>query len=124
MIYVDTHALVWFLTGEFGRLSPKAVRAIEGRTVMISPIVLLELQLLYDLGRLTDSPTRYAAELREMLGGGVCPMPFIEVVAASMSETWTRDPFDRLIVGHAKAAGAPLLTKDRGIRKHYQHAIW
>jgi len=37
---------------------------------------------------------------------------------------WTRDPFDRLIVGLAALAGSALLTKDRTIRKHYRKATW
>lgn len=42
----------------------------------------------------------------------------------ALKESWTRDPFDRLIVANAKAAGAPLITKDERIRKHYRRAIW
>jgi PIN domain nuclease of toxin-antitoxin system len=41
-----------------------------------------------------------------------------------LQEKWTCDPFDRLIVANAKAAGAPLVTKDEGIRRHYRRAIW
>ena len=31
---------------------------------------------------------------------------------------------DRLIVAQAQARGAPLITRDRLIRKHYARAIW
>jgi PIN domain nuclease of toxin-antitoxin system len=41
-----------------------------------------------------------------------------------LQQHWTRDPFDRLLVGHALARGAPLLTKDRLIRRHFRQAIW
>ena len=38
---------------------------------------------------------------------------------------WTQDPFDRLIVAHAKAnSEAMLITADTVIRKHYPRAIW
>ena len=39
-------------------------------------------------------------------------------------ETWTRDPFDRVIVAQARLRGAPLLTKDRAIHAGYERAIW
>ena len=45
------------------------------------------------------------------------------LITQALREKWTRDPFDRLIVANAKAAGAPLITKDERIRKHYRRAI-
>jgi PIN domain nuclease of toxin-antitoxin system len=50
--------------------------------------------------------------------------PFERVVQAALQEKWTRDPFDRLIVAHAKAAHAPLLTVDQTITKHYERAVY
>ena len=37
---------------------------------------------------------------------------------------WTRDPFDRLIVAHALADDAILLSADETIRKHCPRAQW
>ena len=54
----------------------------------------------------------------------VCDLSFRSVVEAAVSENWTRDPFDRLIVANAKARRAPLLSKDERIRLHYARAIW
>jgi len=41
-----------------------------------------------------------------------------------LEQTWTRDPFDRLIVSQARLADVPLLTRDRTIHTHYPRAIW
>jgi PIN domain nuclease of toxin-antitoxin system len=41
-----------------------------------------------------------------------------------VKQSWTRDPFDRLIVGQASANGAVLVTKDAGIRQNYKQSIW
>jgi PIN domain nuclease of toxin-antitoxin system len=41
-----------------------------------------------------------------------------------MLQTWTRDPFDRIIVAQARLRGAPLLTKDRTIQTHHAEAFW
>jgi len=38
--------------------------------------------------------------------------------------SWTRDPFDRLIVAHALAYSAVLCTRDRLVRDNYSHATW
>ena len=51
--------------------------------------------------------------------------PQQSIVAENAAEQkWVRDPFDRLIVGHASANDAPLVTKDEKIRKHYRRAVW
>ena len=42
----------------------------------------------------------------------------------SVKETWTPDPFDRLIVAQARLLDASLITKDELIHKHYKKAIW
>jgi PIN domain nuclease of toxin-antitoxin system len=54
----------------------------------------------------------------------VCDLPFRTVVEYALKENWGRDPFDRLIVANAKAAEAPLVTKDARIRRHYSRVIW
>ncbi len=46
------------------------------------------------------------------------------VVAHARAQTWTRDPFDRLIVGQAAAGDAQLVTRDAEIRAHYARAVW
>jgi PIN domain nuclease of toxin-antitoxin system len=63
-------------------------------------------------------------ELAEDIGLRVCELPFSRVVECALAEKWIRDPFDRLIVGHAKANEAPLITKDANIRQHYRRAVW
>jgi PIN domain nuclease of toxin-antitoxin system len=45
-------------------------------------------------------------------------------VLQALPLSWTRDPFDRLIVAQAAVRDAPLLTKDRAIRRRYRAAVW
>jgi predicted nuclease of predicted toxin-antitoxin system len=42
----------------------------------------------------------------------------------AVEQIWTRDPFDRIIVGQAALHQTMLVTKDRAMRKHYPHAFW
>jgi len=76
------------------------------------------------------SPTRLGAtdileKLRREIGLGVCERPFSAVTSVALGESWTRDPFDRMIVAHAKSNGvSPLITSDERIRACYVNAIW
>ena len=46
------------------------------------------------------------------------------MVEQALLQKWIRDPFDRLIVAHAAANDAPLITRDEKIRRHYKRAVW
>lgn len=46
------------------------------------------------------------------------------LVEHSRRLTWTRDPFDRVIVAHAAVDGARLVTADRTIRGESPIALW
>lgn len=50
--------------------------------------------------------------------------PFPAVVHAARDLTWTRDPFDRLIVATAVSDGADLLTADETLLAHAPGAFW
>jgi len=65
-----------------------------------------------------------ADTLAPEIGLGICDLPFRSVVDHALKENWGRDPFDRLIVANAKAADAPLVTKDKAILRHYRRAVW
>ena len=123
-VYVDTHVLVWVAKGEQEHLSSAASQALEDNDILVSPAVMLELELLHEIGRLRASAERTLAFLETEIDLRVCSMPFRDVATHALQEKWTRDPFDGLIVANAKAAGAPLITKDERIRKHYRRAIW
>ena len=124
MIYLDTHVVVWLYAGEHARLTRTSRRLIEEQPLLISPVLLLELALLEETGRIKVRPQTVFDELEASLGLSLCNLPFAEVSAASLQQKWTRDPFDRLIVGQAIARGARLVTKDRLIRRHFRDAIW
>ena len=87
-------------------------------------MVLLELKLLLEIGRLNAPPDEWLAILQRDFGVSVCPIPFHQVIGASYNEAWTHDPFDRLIVAQTKIAGGKLILKDRRIRDHFPDAVW
>lgn len=124
MIRLDTHVVVWLYAGEVHRLSEKAREAIERIDLAISPIVELELAFLHEIGRVAVAASQIVADLRDRIGLTSSTVALPAVVAAATPLNWTRDPFDRLIVGDALAAGAELVTKDATIRARVESALW
>jgi len=122
--YLDAHVVAWLYAGATKLLSARARVAVERDRLSISPMVLLELEFLREIGRLTVGAHAVVEELRGRIGLEVCDLDFARVVASARELTWTRDPFDRMIVGHAVAAGRGLLTKDRSIRRRFRAAFW
>lgn len=124
VIRLDTHVAVWLYTGERERFTDAALDALEHEELAISPIVELELTYLHEIGRLTVPGAAVTADLRERVGLVTSGASLAAVVTAAAALTWTRDPFDRLIVGDALATNSGLLTKDAAIRQHCTLARW
>lgn len=123
--YLDTQVMVWLCERRLDRLSPDASAVIEEHEPRISPMVLLELAYLYEIKRIVQPPQALFGQLETQLGLKICDHPFPAIVQTALFETWTRDPFDRLIVAHARSNGyAPLVTSDGKIRKHYPRTVW
>ncbi len=121
---LDTHIVLWLFTGKHDNLCTKAKELLANSSLCVSPIVEMELQLLYEIER-----SKYTAEfiinmLKDELNLIVLDTSFAETVAHSHQMHWTRDPFDRLIAATSAATGIPLLTKDRNILTNFDLAIW
>ncbi|MBI4741053.1 MAG: PIN domain-containing protein [Betaproteobacteria bacterium] len=124
-LYLDTHVLVWLYQDGAARLTARGTAAIDGANrLLISPIVELELAYLHEIGRITCPSATILDTLRRDLDLESCKLPFASVVGAALQQSWTRDPFDRLIVAQAAHGSARLLTADRSILKHYPFAYW
>jgi PIN domain nuclease of toxin-antitoxin system len=124
VVHLDTHVVIWLYEGRVERLGKDARRAIESSNPVASPAAVLELEFLHEIGRLKPSATKVMTALAAEIGLQICDMTFRTVVDRALHETWGRDPFDRLIVANAKAAAAPLVSKDERILDNYARAIW
>ena len=124
MIHVDTHVAVWLYAGEIDRFPERALAEMRSEALVISAMVSLEIQYLYEIERLTVKAETAVDALRRSLGVEISTSPFGDIVAKALTHTWTRDPFDRIIVADAALGGARLLTKDRGIQANYRKAFW
>jgi PIN domain nuclease of toxin-antitoxin system len=124
MIYLDTHVVVWLYAGLTTRLRPVARDLLNANDLAISPMVCLELQYLYETGRTTEPGGTVVDDLSRRIGLCVSEEPFQHIIALAVQQTWTRDPFDRIIVGQAALHQTTLVTKDSVLRKHYPGAFW
>lgn len=124
MIYLDTHVVAWLYGGHHELIPQRPRELIEASDLLISPIVRLELQYLYETGRAGTPAGLVVQALAREIGLQACDAAFADVIELAAEETWTRDPFDRVIVAQARLRGAPLLTKDRTIHANYGQATW
>jgi len=123
--YLDTHVVVWLCENKLSSISAPALDALNEHDLLISPMVLIELNFLYRIKRIIRAPQDLAKQLRMQINVQVCNHSFADLTETALFETWTRDPFDLMIVSHAKANGfAPLITADDTVRAHYPKAIW
>ncbi len=123
MIYLDTHALVWIITGSDDKFSRSTQLALKKNKLLISPMVLLEIEFLYEIKRIKHGTERVMEVARKDFNIETCRTAFEEVVTAACLESWTRDPFDRVIVAQARINAAKLLSFDRAIMDHYLRTI-
>lgn len=88
-------------------------------------MVLVELEYLYEIGRLKVRSRDLRTKAEHELGLKLCELPFATVASAAIDETWTSDVFDRIIVANARVNGlAPLISADEDIAQHYPRAVW
>jgi PIN domain nuclease of toxin-antitoxin system len=127
-ILLDTHVAYWWAT-DSRRLSRDASLAITGADELaVSSITWFELATLVRAGRIEASSSLrswledLAAEIRTV---GIDPA--IAETAASLPQSFSGDPADRIIYATAVERGWSLVTKDEKMRSH-EHArkvtIW
>jgi PIN domain nuclease of toxin-antitoxin system len=106
VILLDTHALVWLGAGH------RRARSLHDRgRLCVSPASLLEIQYLIEAGRLrlrARSLDALVADPRWMLDDPAAAGWFRKACDID----WTRDPFDRLLVAHARIRNWRLATAD------------
>lgn len=121
---IDTHVAVWLYEGEIERFSAAARAALESGPLIIPGMAFLELEFLHEIGRIQKGANAIFRDLQKRIGLGFSEATHASVAEQASAETWTRDPFDRVIVAEARLLELPLVTKDRNIRRRYDRAVW
>ena len=97
MILLDTNAILWMLTGH-GRSAPLSR---TGARLFVSPVSLLELSFLREVGKLKIQRDSSLMEVVEDDRWQLDNPSSEALFRAALPLSWTRDPFDRLLVAHA-----------------------
>ena len=131
MIVLDTHALIWWATGD-PTLSKKAKTAIthelNGGEIAVSAISAWEIAMLVERERLVLSMdvSSWLATVSAIEAVRFVPVD-VEIATKSVDlpGEFHKDPADRMIVATARKFAVPLITKDEKIRA-YPHVktIW
>ena len=111
-LLLDTHILLWWLANN-PSLSVRARELIADpdNAVFVSAVSLWEIRLKQSLGKLqlpADFEERLAAESFENL-----PLLADHTREVASMPWHHRDPFDRMLIAQAQAAGLTFLTADR-----------
>ena len=132
MIVLDTHVLLWWVSGS-DELSASAEKAInstltQGGEVMVSAISAWEVSMLIEKERLILSMDveSWFDEVSQIDGVRFVPVDNeIGIKATVLPGSFHKDPADRMIVATARKLAVPLVTADEKIRK-YEHVktIW
>ena len=118
---LDTHVWLWFMlaNAELASNEQNAInRAAASGRLRIAAISVWEAALLASRGRvaLRRPLAQWIAEAVSVPGLSIEPLlPQVAVEAASLPETFHRDPADRLIVATARVTNATLMTRDQRI---------
>ena len=117
-LLLDTHFLLWAVLG-LPRIDafPWMDRY---RPWGVSPVSLLELKFLSEVGRLELDEVGFVHALRQDPRFILDEVPLMALVGHALPLTWTRDPFDRLLAAHSAARRTPLATLDRRMRREHR----
>ena len=118
-LLLDTHFLLWALL-DAKRLA-KYPWLERHAPWGVSPVSLLEIQFLFEVGQLEILQPEFAEVVLDDPRFVVDEVPLLALVRHALALGWTRDPFDRLLVAHSMARRTPLCTLDRSI--HENHAL-
>jgi PIN domain nuclease of toxin-antitoxin system len=131
MIVLDTHALVWWVSGD-ASLSKRAKTAIErelaGGEIIVSAISAWEIAMLVARGKLVLSMdvSSWLVTVGQIEAVRFVPID-VEIATKSVElpGDFHNDPADRMIVATARRLAVSLVTKDEKIR-NYAHVktIW
>jgi PIN domain nuclease of toxin-antitoxin system len=129
VVVLDTHAWLWWVDAP-GRLSVAAAEAIErADAVGVPAICCWELAMLTVKRRieLDRAPEAWIRQALARPGTVALELgPKIAVDAALLDrDGFSGDPADRLIYATARDRGAPLVTRDVGLREYDPRAtVW
>lgn len=127
----DTHAVVWYLSGD-ARLSANArsmidLAATDGDQIAFSAITLVEIVYLIEKGRIPADTYARLSHAVSSHGAVLAVIPLDEAVADHLYQverSKVPDMPDRIIAATALSLGVPLISRDRKIQVSAVTTVW
>ncbi len=114
---LDTHFLIWILTGSKRLLRFPWIGRY--RPWRVSPVSFLEIQFLSEVGKVAVRNPDFMDTVMKDFRFLVDEVPLVPLIRNALALDWTRDPFDRLLCSHSLSRRIPLCTVDTELRtKH------
>ena len=115
---------MWLYASLTEKISDAARDAIEDNDQLISPLVKLELQYLFEIGRITVKPDTIIKNLFTAIGLRVSETPLQQILNQAAKINWTRDVFDSMLSAESMATGGGFITADETRKSNLKLAIW
>lgn len=114
-LLLDTHVLIWAAT-DTARLAASARAALEDgeNEVLVSAVVGWEIAIKQSIGKLTlAAPAElWVPEVVRRSGFELADVTMAAALGARALPWHHKDPFDRLLIAHAQALAATIVTHD------------
>lgn len=123
-LLLDTHVLLWWLSGDSKSISNKAANAIGAGDahVAISAVSIWEIAIKRGLGKL-DAPDDLLDQL-ERSQVELLPITARHADLVASLPTHHRDPFDRLLIAQAIVEELALVTADKAFKRYDVEVVW
>ena len=122
--FLDTHAVIFLWEGRTEVFGAASRELLEQSVLLVSPLVRLEMGFLKEVGKLKVEPDQILGSVTSDYGAILTDDSLEALIPLAMPLSWTRDPFDRLLVATALLHQAPLVTRDSRIHEHFPGAVW
>jgi PIN domain nuclease of toxin-antitoxin system len=126
-LLLDTHAFLWFITGD-PKLSSTAERAIRDGTneLLLSVASVWEMAIKVRLDRLPipqplDSFVPLQLEINRI---SLLPIELQHTFEIARLPLHHRDPFDRLLIGQAMVETIPIISADDAFASYEVEVMW
>lgn len=119
-LLLDTHALVWWDSGELPR--PVSARIERADVVFVSAVTAWEIAIKSGLGRIVAKAPVEA--VLEDYGFLELPVQIRHADAVAGLPRHHGDPFDRLLVAQALVEDLVIVSADKLLRKYKAPVVW
>ena len=80
--YLDTNVVIFLHSGNVAQLTERAIEQIESADLLVSAMVILELEMLCEKGTIQYAAAQILSDLNQQIGLSVCQLPMAAVMSA------------------------------------------